>query len=186
MFLKKIVIVIFGLIYSLGLYGLDDDKEIKKSQSQKKNFGSYQIPQDWVEVKQWSRGGKFFYAKNDSMSEKIPTNISIEMGKNPYSENDHEKFRYAILRQLSIQIQNSGSGQTLGGSGLNTKNGYTLYKFVIEDQDKNNNQNVKTVQYYIIGEKKHILVHLTDYFNKNNDNAEDVASFIVDSFLWKK
>jgi len=184
MLFKRISISILGLFLSISLFGDDVISDAITGQIQKKNFGTYQIPNDWVEVKQWSRGGKFFYARKDAMSEKMPTNISIEMGKNKYSEKDHEQFRYAILKQLSNQIKNLGTDATIGASGLNTDKGYILYKFIIEE--KAGVKKVKTVQYYIIGEKKYILIHLTDFYNENNNTAEEIALSIVNSFLWSK
>ncbi|OHD79363.1 MAG: hypothetical protein A2355_01690 [Spirochaetes bacterium RIFOXYB1_FULL_32_8] len=184
MLIRKISIIILGFIISFYLFGDDMSNDEIISQIQKKIFGTYQIPSDWVEVKQWSIGGKYFYTRKDAMSENPPTNISIEMGKNRYSEKDHEEFRYAILRQLSFQIQNSGIDASLGGSGLNTNNGYILYKFTIEENS--DVKKAKTVQYYIIGVKKHILIHLTDYYNKNNTTADEVALFIANSFIWSK
>ena len=143
MIFKKISIIILGLIYSIGLFGVDVSNDAIIGTIQKKIFGTYEIPNDWVEVKQWSSGGKFFYARKDSESEQMPTNISIEMGKNRYSEKSHEEFRNAILRQLSIQVKNSGIDATIGGSGLNTNNGYIYYKFTIEE-----NADVKKVKWF--------------------------------------
>jgi len=104
------------------------------------------------------------------------TNISIELGRNPYALEDHMTFRYAILRQLLMQAR----GAEVGGSGTFTENNDPLYIFTISDKEKN----ITTIQFYIIGEKRHILVHVTDFHNGNISNAEAVARFIVDSFKW--
>ncbi|MHC6202898.1 hypothetical protein ACYULU_06865 [Breznakiellaceae bacterium SP9] len=143
-----------------------------------KAFGSYEIPSGWVEVTQMTRGQKYFYTLDSSQQLRLPTNISIEMGRNPYTINAHTTFRYAILRQLAAQ---AGPAQ-VNGSGTFTNNGYPLYLFTIED--KGAIPKCKTVQYYIIGERRHILVHLTDYHNDTVTNAEELTLQMVNSFKW--
>ncbi|QQO10354.1 hypothetical protein [Breznakiella homolactica] len=143
-----------------------------------KSFGSYIISAGWVEVPQWTRGEKYFYANEDSKYLNLPTNISVEMGTNRYVLDDHMTFRYAILRQMLAQ---AGEGHVYG-SGTFTDKGDPLYIFTIEDE--NEIPRVKTVQYYIIGEKRHILIHLTDYYNENVQNAEEIALEIVNTFSW--
>jgi hypothetical protein len=141
-----------------------------------KSFGSFSIPDDWVEITRYSRNGKYFYSHRSEQIGSNMTNISIEIGSNPYELEDHMTFRYAILRQLLMQAK----GEEVGGSGTFTKNNDPLYIFTIEERV----ENVTTIQFYIIGNKKHILVHVTDFHNKNVTNAEEVARFIVDSFIW--
>jgi len=142
----------------------------------KKSFGSFLIPKDWVEITRYSGNGKYFYShKSEQIGSKM-TNISIEMGSNPYTLDDHMAFRYAILSQLLMQA----GGAELHASGTFTKNNYPLYIFTIEDKA----ENVTTIQFYIIGNKKHILVHVTDFHNGNIKDAEEVAQFIADSFTW--
>jgi hypothetical protein len=153
------------------------DKE-SKSINIVKSFGSFSIPENWVEITRYSRNGKYFYShKSEEVGSKM-TNISIEIGTNRYALEDHMTFRYAILQQLLMQAR----GSEVGGSGTFTKNDDPLYIFTIENKE----ENVTTIQYYIIGDKKHILVHVTDFHNANITNAKEVAQFIVDSFLWSK
>ena len=106
------------------------------------------------------------------------TNISIELGRNPYALDDHMTFRYAILRQLLMQAGNA----QVSGSGTYTKHDDPLYIFVIESKE----DNVTTTQFYIVGNKKHILIHLTDFHNENITNAEEIARMMADSFIWAK
>ena len=141
-----------------------------------KSFGTFQIPEDWVEISRYSRNGKYFYSHKSEKISLNMTNISIETGSNPYALDDHMTFRYAILRQLLMQA----GGMDVGGSGTFTKNNDPLYIFTIEDKD----DNVTIIQFYIIGDKKHILIHVTDFHNKKITNAEEVARFIADSFIW--
>jgi len=151
-------------------------KYVCKKQWINKSFGSFSIPEDWVEITRYSRNGKYFYSHKSEKIGSNMTNISVEKGSNPYALDDHTTFRYAILRQLLMQAR----GMEVGGSGSFTKNDDPLYIFTIEDKDNN----VTTIQYYIIGDKKHILIHVTDFHNKNITNAKEAAKFIADSFIW--
>jgi hypothetical protein len=145
---------------------------------QNKSFGSFTTPEGWVEVRPWRRGKKYFYADIISKYMDRPTNISVEMGTNRYSVDEHDMFRYAILRQLYMQT----TSEKIYGFGSFTDNGDPYYKFTVEDENKI--PKVKTVQYYIVGEKRHILIHLTDHYNENVVNAEEVALEIANSFKW--
>ena len=170
---KILFLSIFILALTIGLYGQDGIM-------QEKTFGTYIVPEGWVEAEPWRRGEKYFYvAQNSVPGGRTTTNISVELGSNPYSQEDHEVFRYAILRQLMMQVRDA----EVSGSGTFTDQGYPLYIFTIEDEKET--PRVKTVQFYIIGEKKHILVHLTDFYNKNAvDDPQEIALSIVNSFAW--
>jgi hypothetical protein len=141
-----------------------------------KAFGSFSIPKDWVEVTRYSRNGKYFYSHNSESISSRMTNIFVKIGTNPYALEDHMTFRYAILRQMLMQASNA----EVSGDGTFTEYDDPLYIFTIEDKE----EKVTTIQYYIIGNKKHILVHLTDFHNENIANANEVAKFIVNSFVW--
>jgi hypothetical protein len=84
-----------------------------------KPFGSFSLPEDWVEITRYSRNGKYFYSHKAEQIGSNMTNISIEIGRNPYILEDHMTFRYAILRQLLMQID--GTGAEVHGSGTFTK-----------------------------------------------------------------
>lgn len=142
-----------------------------------KDFGTYEIPVDWIESVAHSTNDKFFYVKEGQENENRPNNISINEGSNKYAANEHEKFRMAILNQLSTQIGNDENVE-LTANGSNTKNGYIVYTFNIKDQDNT------TTQYYIVGDYKYILVHETTF----GDSAEtdSVAQKILDTFKWKE
>jgi hypothetical protein len=143
-----------------------------------KSFGFFSLPEDWIEVTRYSRNGKYFYSHKTEQIGSTMTNISIEIGKNPYILEDHMTFRYAILRQLLMQA--GGTGAEVHGSGTFTKHDDPLYIFTILEKEPP----VTAMQYYIIGNRKHILVHVTDFHNGNITNAKEVAQFIVDSFVW--
>ncbi len=142
------------------------------------SFGSFSIPEDWVEISRYSRNDKHFYSHKSEQIGLTMTNISIELGRNPYALEDHLTFRYAILRQLLMQA----AGAEVHGDGTFTKHDDLLYIFTILDKEPP----VTTIQYYIIGNKRHILVHVTDFHNGNISNAQEVAQFMVDTFIWTK
>ncbi len=142
-------------------------------------LGSYMVPKDWVRVDRISNSNKSFYATSESIKSERPTNISVEMRSNRYPLSQHEEFRRAILRQLSMQIPNNDTEIMIDGSGSFTKNGYPLYTFTIHDR------NVKTVQQYIIGENRHVLIHLTEVLN-DVTGAEEIAEEMANSFLWSE
>jgi predicted ATP-dependent Lon-type protease len=139
-----------------------------------KSFGSFSIPEDWTEITRYSRNEKFFYSHKSEKIGSTMTNISIEVGRNPYALDDHMTFRYAILRQMLMQA----GGSEVHGSGTFTNHDDPLYIFTILDKE------VTTIQFYINTKKKHILVHVTDFHNGNITDAEEVAQFIADSFVW--
>jgi hypothetical protein len=148
-----------------------------------KSFGSFLLPNDWVEISRYSKNGKYFYAHESEEIGLNMTNISIEMGTNRYLLEEHIIFRYEIQRQLLIQSQRAG-GTGLYGSGTFTKNDDPLYIFTIQHKDRNGVKDVTTIQYYIIGNKKHILIHVTDFHNDTTSNVEETARAIADSFKW--
>lgn len=142
-----------------------------------KDFGTYEIPVDWIESVAHSTNDKFFYVKEGQENENRPNNISINEGSNKYAANEYENFRMAILNQLSMQIGGDENVEVTA-NGSNTKNGYVVYTFNIKDQDNT------TTQYYIVGDYKYILVHETTF----GDSAEtdSAAQKIIDTFKWKE
>ena len=100
-----------------------------------KDFGTYEIPVDWIESVAHSTNDKFFYVKEGQENENRPDNISVNEGTNKYPADEHEKFRSAILNQLSMQIGGDENVE-LNANGSNTKNGYVVYTFNIKDISK--------------------------------------------------
>ncbi|MDR2210910.1 MAG: hypothetical protein LBO65_05495 [Spirochaetaceae bacterium] len=182
---KNCGLSVFLLFYLLGpINAQENDRDIELTgKTITQSFGSYSIPEDWVEITKYSRDGKYFYSHNSESINNDMTNISIEIGSNRYELEDHMTFRYAILRQLLMQSEAIG-GTDVSGSGTFTKHDDPLYIFTIHHTDRYGNDGVSTVQFYIIGNKKHILIHLTDFHKENIPNAEEVARFIADSFVW--
>lgn len=142
-----------------------------------KDFGTYEIPADWIESEAHSTNNKFFYVKEGQENDNRPNNISVNEGTNKYAASEHEKFRMAILNQLSMQIGGDENVE-LNANGSNTKNGYVVYTFNIKDQDNT------TTQYYIVGDYKYILVHETTY--GDSTETDSAAQKIIDTFKWKE
>jgi len=140
-----------------------------------KSFGSYKIADGWEESTKHSTTSKFFYVEKGKDNDARPDNISVNVGTNKYKAEDHIKFREAIVSQLSMQIANSKA--TLNANGSTTDKGYIVYEFEIKEE------NATTVQYYIVGDYKYVLVHETVFNDK--EETDKVAKEIVNSFTWK-
>lgn len=133
------------------------------------------MPDGWVKADSHSTSSKFFYVEEGHENDSAPDNISIEVGKNRYSAEEHEMFRDAIVRQLTMQMQ--GMDATLTANGSFTDHGYVVYAFTITEPD------MVTTQFYIVGDQQYCLVHLTNF--TGSDEANEAAQFIVDSFVWE-
>ncbi len=144
-----------------------------------KSFGSYVVSNNWIESKEHSNNSKFFYVASEEEREERPNNISVNVGTNKYSSSEHEKFRDAILLQLSYQISDS-SDCTINANSFTKDNNYVVYEFDIFEKS----DNIMTKQFYIVGDYKYVLVHETVY-DFPSDEVDGVAKRIVDSFEWK-
>lgn len=154
-------------------------ENIEEEKTYSKSFGEYKVPSNWIESKTHSTNNKFFYVLNGHDNDAKPNNISINMGSNKYSVNEHDKFKTAIINQLSMQIGNRDD-VTIKATGSKTANDYILYTFIINDKSSN----IATTQYYIVGDYKYILVHET-VFDEYSSDVDDVAKGIVNTFIWK-
>lgn len=136
--------------------------------------GSYTVPEGWVKVEKYSTKDKTFYVEEDHKDDELPDNISIEVGTNRYSADEHEKFRDAILRQLTMQLQ--GVDGELTGDGTYTEQDYILYIFTISETD------VETKQYYIVGDHRYCLIQLTNF--TGSESVGETAQAMAESFVW--
>lgn len=134
----------------------------------------FTVPEGWVLSEAYSTDSKLFYVEEGCEDDPLPDNISINLGTNRYSAEEHEKFREAILRQLLSQIQ--GLDAELTGDGTYTAQGYVVYIFTITEAD------AVTKQYYIVGDQRYCLIHLTSFTGA--DSAYDAAQAMADSFVW--
>lgn len=155
---------------------VQSSKTENKDNNYTKSFGSYKVSDGWIESKTHSTKTKFFYVANGTDKDQKPDNISVNVGTNKYKEEEHVRFREAIVSQLSMQMANTKA--TINANGSTTDNGYIVYEFEIKEED------VTTIQYYIVGEYKYILVHET-VFN-NREETDKVAKEIINSFTWSK
>lgn len=140
------------------------------------DYGCFSLPSGWVKNEEHSTGDKPFFVSEDYSGNGIPDNISVEYSTNHFAKENIDEFGKAILRQLSTQLQGETDGQVTA-SGGSTENGDPLlvYEFSLSDRT--------CTQYYIVGERCHVLIYET-----NLDNSEDcdaAAKDIVNSFQWK-
>lgn len=140
------------------------------------DYGSYILPDGWYEFDQISTPEKPFYLKGGIGVESISSNISVECGKNRYPADAHIQFRTVITQQLAVQA--STTGAVLSAVGTYMDAGDNLYIFTISEDD------VNTVQYYIVGENRYVLIHVTDWMDERINDINDVAAAIANSFVW--
>ena len=184
--LAIIIIIIFS--FAIVMFASDKKEDIKEEISVteetepgiiKKSFGTYTILDGWKESKPLSNDKKFFYIKDGTNLSKPTTNISVEVGTNKYSKENHMEFRDAIRGQLMIQMTTAEEAEGLEANGTNTENGDIMYVFTIKEEQ------TTTTQYYIVGDYKYMLVHVTDFKDANILDVTDAAMSIVNSFKWK-
>lgn len=138
--------------------------------------GTYTVPDGWVKADEHSTDQKFFYVKKGHEHDTQPDNISINVGKNRYSADEHEDFKEAIVSQLAMQIGNSGAA--LDAYAAKTKQGDVLYVFTITED-----RGIVTKQYYVIGDRRYCLIQLTNY--SGSDAVTDAADEMAESFTWE-
>lgn len=137
--------------------------------------GSYTVPEGWVKWDAYSNHMQLFYVQEGHEADRQPDNISIHVGKNRYSLEEHEQFRAAIVQQLMMQLK--GAAAELNGDGTYTEQGDLLYIFTITADD------IVTIQYYILRDHGFCLVQLTNF--SGSETAEQAARSMVDSFVWE-
>ena len=141
-----------------------------------KNFGSYELPKNWIESKEHSTTKKFLYILQGDEKNVKPNNIAINFGTNRYSKEEHEKFRRAILNQISTQIAGE-KGTKINANGSTTNNGDIVYTFIVKEST-----GITTVQYYIVGDYKYILIQETVF--EESEEIDNVAKGMVNTFRW--
>ena len=138
--------------------------------------GSYTVPDGWVLSEQYSTDTELFYIEKGHEEDEYPDNISISVGTNQYSAEEHEQFRDAIVNQLLMQL--GGVKADLTGDGTYTENGDLLYIFRIDEDESD----VVTTQYYIVKDYGFCLIHLTNF--SGSESAEEAAAAMANSFEW--
>lgn len=144
-----------------------------------KEFGSYEVVEGWVESDRYSSAGQTFYIQKGHENDEKPDNIAIVSGNNRYEADEHEAFREAVLSQLMQQIEGT-DGVSLTGDGSSTDKGYIVYTFTVEEVDTG----IKTVQYYIVGDRRYCLIHETNF--SGSEAVDRASEWMVDSFIWSE
>lgn len=93
--------------------------------------GSYTVPEGWEKSEKHSTDSQIFYIEEGHENDEKPDNISIHVGKNKYSLEEHEQFRDAIVQQILMQLD--GIEAQLNGDGTYTEQGDLLYIFTIDE-----------------------------------------------------
>lgn len=178
--LKIILLILVGVILTLTGCEFDSYEMTGNKDAEsyiKSNYGNYEVPEGLVRNEEHSSKSKQFYVLEEDKDKTKPNNISVNGGGMPYSKDNNAAFRQEIVQQLSQQ--NAGKGATINGRGTYTKNGDILYIFKITDESS------VTTQYYIVGDKKYVLVHETT-FDDNTEKIDEKTQEIVDSFKWNE
>ena len=177
-YLKIILLILIGVMITLTGCEFDSDNITGNKDAEsyiKSNYGNYEAPEGLVKNEEHSSKSKQFYVLEEDKDKSKPNNISVNGGGMPYSKDNHTAFRQEIVQQLSQQ--NAGKGATINGTGTYTENGDMLYVFKITDKSS------VTTQYYIVGDKKYLLVNETT-FDDNTEIIDQKAKEIVNSFKW--
>ncbi len=170
--MKKLVLLIIPVLF---LTGCSLIPKITNSKRVNASFGTYKID-GLVKRNDHSTANKIFYVLEKDKYNKLPDNISVELGTNYYSKENHLKFKSAIQSQLYRQV---GSDAKIVGTGMDTSKGNVVYKFFITKAS----DNTEVTQYYIVGDYKFVLVHETNF--SRNPDLNIAAYNIVDTFEWK-
>jgi hypothetical protein len=151
-------------------------------------FGKYKEPSAWrlepkyTEMEGLTLGEKRYYVMDGvTPAQRWDSNISVEVGSNRYTPEEHMQFRDGILSSLGAQLQ--GAQATVGGGGSFSENGYVLYEFTIDMEDEGASD---TTQSYIVGDKKYFLIIGTDFHDPNvpADAIAEAIDEIANSFVW--
>ena len=170
--MKRIIVLIMTCIALTGCsFRPNNNVEYKLT-----GFGKYNIPNNYMLRKDHSTARKYFFVNKKDRTSNRPNNISVEGGTNRYSKDDHMNFKQAIMMQLLSQAKMFNA--TVNGSGINSKNGNIVYKFVLKGSSQT------TIQYYIVGDYKYLLVHET-IFDDNINDVDKAAMYIVNSYVWE-
>ena len=150
---------------------------------QERTFGSYDVSEQWVLLESDSNDTSSFYVKKEEDITSQTTNISVEYRQNQYTKEQYNVLTSAIIYQLKLELTET-LYQSMVSESFESKNGYSVFCITVDD--KESEIPVKTIQYYIAGEKAHVLVQVTDFHNERVLDAQKTAREIVDSFIWKE
>ena len=157
----------------------NDNNTTKDGQRVDKDFGSFVVADGFGEAKEQSGGGRYFYVVEGHEHDMRPNNISINEGDQNYNLDESEKFAQSTTWQLNMQIKQSGIDATVTGSSGKTDAGDIMYIFDI----KINGSDEIDRQYYILRDKKYVMVFMSNF--DNDESVNKAAELMAKSFEWK-
>lgn len=157
----------------------NDNNTTKDGQRVDKNFGSFIVADGFGEAKEQSGNGRYFYVVEGHEHDARPDNISINTGHQNYNLDESEKFAQSTTWQLNMQIKQSGIDATVTGSSGKTDAGDIMYIFDIKFNDSDEIDR----QYYILRDKKYVMVFMSNF--DNDESVNKAAELMAKSFEWK-
>ena len=156
-----------------------DDNTTKDGQRVDKEFGSFIVAEGFGEAKEQSGGGRYFYVIEGHEHDARPNNISINTGHQNYNLDESEKFAESTTWQLNMQLKQYGMDAVVYGSSGKTDAGDIMYIFDIKFNDSNEIDR----QYYILRDKKYVMVFMSNF--DGDDSVNKAAELMAKSFEWK-
>ena len=156
-----------------------DDNTTKDGQRVDKEFGSFIVAEGFGEAKEQSGGGRYFYVVKGHEHDARPNNISINTGHQNYNLDESEKFAESTTWQLNMQIKQYGMDAVVYGSSGKTDAGDIMYIFDIKFNDSNEIDR----QYYILRDKKYVMVFMSNF--DGDESVNKAAELMAKSFEWK-
>lgn len=156
-----------------------DDAVTKDSKRVEKEFGSFIVAEGFGEAKEQSGGGRYFYVVEGHEHDARPNNISINTGHQNYNLDESEKFAESTTWQLNMQIKQYGMDAVVYGSSGKTDAGDIMYIFDIKFNDSDEIDR----QYYILRDKKYVMVFMSNF--DNDESVNKAAELMAKSFEWK-
>ena len=156
-----------------------DDAATKDSKRVEKEVGSFIVAEGFGEAKEQSGGGRYFYVVEGHEHDARPNNISINTGHQNYNLDESEKFAESTTWQLNMQIKQYGMDAVVYGSSGKTDAGDIMYIFDIKFNDSNEIDR----QYYILRDKKYVMVFMSNF--DNDESVNKAAELMAKSFEWK-
>ena len=156
-----------------------DDAATKDSKRVEKEFGSFIVAEGFGEAKEQSGGGRYFYVVEGHEHDARPNNISINTGHQNYNLDESERFAESTTWQLNMQIKQYGMDAVVYGSSGKTDAGDIMYIFDIKFNDSDEIDR----QYYILRDKKYVMVFMSNF--DNDESVNKAAELMAKSFEWK-
>jgi len=156
-----------------------DNNTTKDGQRVDKEFGSFIVAEGFGEAKEQSGGGRYFYVVEGHEHDARPNNISINTGHQNYNLDESEKFAESTTWQLNMQIKQYGMDAVVYGSSGKTDAGDIMYIFDIKFNDSDEIDR----QYYILRDKKYVMVFMSNF--DNDESVNKAAELMAKSFEWK-